>query len=487
MKKQVEAIISQKLHLNVVLIRIFKYSLQPLALYLKKCTIMKKNLLYLLLISVFIIAAGFVVMKYKKSEAKKETAVYQLLERRGAQAQTEEWTIIKRAAAKMTDAIETNPYDKKSLINLANLMVMEGRATGNYTYYDMAAMKYINNVLSIEPNNFEALTLKALVQLSQHHFADGLATAETARKINPYNAFVYGILVDGNVEMGHYDSAVSAADKMLSIRPDLRSYARASYLREINGDYPGAIEAMKMAVDAGAAGDESTEWSRVQLAHLYENIGDLKNAAIQYTFAYNERPGYPYPLAGLARMAIAEKDYSKAVAYYQQADSIVNNSTFKEELASAYKLAGRNEEAKILLDAAIKEMATNAKTAITDESIGHYSDKELAEVYTRTGDYERALEHALAEYNRRPENIDVNETLAWAYYNKGDVTKAIQYIQVANKTGSQSPTLLCRTGLIFLKAGDKVKAKKYLQDGLKNNPNIFAELKNISTEALKQL
>jgi tetratricopeptide (TPR) repeat protein len=448
---------------------------------------MKKNVLYLSLISLFIIAAGFVVMKYKKSEAKKETAVYQLLERRGAQAQTEEWVTIKKAAAKMTAAIEANPYDKKSLISLSNLMIMEGRATGNYTYYDVAAMKYINDVLTSEPNNFEALTLKALVQLSQHHFADGLATAETARKINPYNAFVYGILVDANVEMGHYDSAVAAADKMLSIRPDLRSYARASYLREINGDYPGAVEAMKMAVDAGAAGDESTEWSRVQLGHLYENMGDLKNATMQYTFAYNERPGYPYPLAGLARIAVAEKDYNKAVAYYQQADSIVNNTTFKEELASAYKLAGKNAEATALMDAAIKEMAKNAKAAITDETIGHYSDKELAEIYTRTGDYEKALEHALAEYNRRPLNIDVNETLAWAYYNNGDAAKAMQYIQVANKTGSQNPALLCHTGLIHLKAGDKPQAKKYLQNGLKNNPNILPQLKEESTAALQGL
>jgi tetratricopeptide (TPR) repeat protein len=448
---------------------------------------MKKNLLYLSLICLFILAAGFVVMKYKKNENKKQSAVYQLLERRGAQAQTEEWTAIKKAAVKMSAAIEANPYDKKSLINLSNLMIMEGRVTGNYTYYDMAAMKYINDVLTSEPNNFEALTLKALVQLSQHHFADGLATAETARKINPYNAFVYGILVDANVEMGHYDSAVAAADKMLSIRPDLRSYARASYLREINGDYPGAIEAMKMAVEAGAAGDESTEWSRVQLGHLYENTGDLKNAAMQYTFAYNERPGYPYPLAGLARIAIAEKDYKKAVAYYQQADSIVNNAAFKEELASAYKLAGKNAEAIVLMDAAIKEMAKNAKAAITDETIGHYSDKELAEVYTRTGDYEKALEHALAEYNRRPLNIDVNETLAWAYYNKGDISKAMQYIQAANKTNSQNPALLCHTGLICLKAGDKPQAKKYLQNGLKNNANILPGLKEESAAALKGL
>jgi len=208
---------------------------------------------------------------------------------------------------------------------------------------------------------------------------------------------------------------------------------------------------------------------------------------MQFTVAVNNRPGYPYPLAGLARIAIAAKAYDKAVAFYREADSSINNSAFKEGLAEAYKMAGRREEAKKIMDAAIAEMDKNAKAALTDETIGHYSDKELAEVYSRTGNYDKALEHALAEYNRRPDNIDVNETLAWAFSNKGNVNKAVQHIKVALKTNSQNPTLLCHAGLIFLKAGDKEQAKKYLQDGLKNDPNIFDDLKKETVEALKQL
>src|SRR6188472_100346 len=147
-------------------------------------------------------------------------------------------------------------------------------------------------MLDNEPGNFEALTLKSLLYMSQHHFAEGLHIAEKAQKINPYNALIYGMLVDGNVELGNYPAAVENSDKMDSIRPDLRSYARISYLREIYGDYPGAIEAMKLAVDAGAPGDESTEWSRVHLGQLYENTGDLENAAMNYNIALEERPGY---------------------------------------------------------------------------------------------------------------------------------------------------------------------------------------------------
>src|SRR5436190_19729411 len=102
---------------------------------------MKKNLLYLSLVSLFILAAGFVIMKHRKDETKKDAIVCQLLERRGSQAQSDEWLITKKAGEKLINTVKANPYDKKSLVSLANLMVMEGRATGNYAYYDVAAMK----------------------------------------------------------------------------------------------------------------------------------------------------------------------------------------------------------------------------------------------------------------------------------------------------------------------------------------------------------
>ena len=64
-------------------------------------------------------------------------------------------------------------------------MIMEARASGNYSYYDAAAMKYINDVLATDPNNFEGLCLKALVQLSQHHFSDGFDCLTFSAVANP--------------------------------------------------------------------------------------------------------------------------------------------------------------------------------------------------------------------------------------------------------------------------------------------------------------
>ena len=448
---------------------------------------MKKNYLYIALIILFISAVGFVVVKFKNDDSAKAANQYSLLERTGPLSKMPEWTNTKINAAKLFAAITKNPKDLKSQIALVNLFIMEARATGNYTYYDKAAMKYTNNILLADPNNFQALTLKSLLYLSQHHFADGLAVATKARSINPYNAFVYGILVDGNVEMGNYDSAVANAQTMMSIRPDLRSYARASYLREIFGDYPGAIEAMRMAVDAGVPGDEGTEWSRVQLGHLYENYGDLKNAEMHYTIAAQNRNNYAYALAGLARVALYKKDYPKAISYYMQADTLVNDFAIKEELVDVYQLTGQNDMAAKTSKIVIDEMNVNAAGAAADENIGHYADRELAYAYLKTNDFDKALDHALAEYNRRPKNIDANETLAWVYYKKGDYAKALPYIEEALKTKSKNPSLLCRAGLIYQKNGDKVKAKQSLEGAFKNNANIPEGLKITSEQTLKAI
>lgn len=441
---------------------------------------MKKSSIYGFTIFLFLLAAGGIFFKYKNDEIKKGNRMYPVLDRKGNASETDEFKAVLARSIALINATKTKPDDIKTNISLASLYVQEARASGNYMYYDQAAMKYVNAVLAKDPQNFEGLSLKALLMLSQHHFAEGLKIAEAAKTINPYNAFIYGLIVDGNVEMGNYTAAVENADKMVSVRPDIRSYSRISYLREIYGDYPGAIEAMKMAVSAGLPGDEGTEWCRVQLGRLYENTGDLKSAEMHYTIALQNRPAYAHAYGGLARIATASNDYQKAITYYLQADSLVNDYSIKEELSDVYKAAGEKEKSETLANSVIDGMNTAAAREKKDDSSGHYSDRELAHAYLKVNQYNKALEHALLEYNRRPENIDVNETLAWVYYAKGDYAKALPYAKTALKTNSQNPTLLCRMGLIYFKNGDKATAGKLLKAGLAANPNIAIALKKES-------
>ncbi|HVF97618.1 MAG TPA: hypothetical protein VM871_09865 [Flavisolibacter sp.] len=431
---------------------------------------MKKKFTYLALVILFFSATAFVVLRMKGKVQNKVTAFYPLKERKGQLASAPDWAVTKERGDKLIRIVRDKPEDTKSVLALATLYIQEGRASGDYTYYNEAALKYIDGVLAAEPKNFEALILKSVVELSAHHFAEGLQTAEKAKAINPYNAYVYGLITDGNVELGNYKAAVENLDKMVSIRPDLRSYSRISYLREIHGDIPGAIEAMKQAVEAGLPGDEGTEWARVQLAKLYEYAGDAKAAEMHYTVALQQRPGYAYAIAGLGNIAAANKDYQKASSLYNQADTSLQDLSFKEKLAETSLLAGDKEKADKILNTIIDAFTKAAKEGET--SINHHADKELAAVYLLKNDFKKSLEHAVAEYSRRPANIEVNEGVAWALYKAGNVQRALPYLDVALKTGSKNPTLLCRAGLIYAKAGNKEKAKELLAQGLKVNPLI---------------
>ena len=448
---------------------------------------MNKKFIYIILVVFFFSVTAFVVIRYNMKETSLKNASYPLIDRKGAPALSVEWQRTKTAAQQLIDQLHSNPKDSKSAIALATLYVQEGRVTGNYIYYDAAAMKYINNVLDNEPDNFQALTLKSLLYMSQHHFADGLAIAEKAQKLNPYNGLIYGLLVDGNVEMGNYGEAVKNSDSMVSIRPDIRSYARISYLREIYGDYPGAIEAMKLAVSAGGQGDEPTEWTRIQLARLYENTGDVKSAEMNYMIALDERPGYGYATAGLGHIAMGNKDYAKAISYYQTAAGVLNDYAIQEQLSQLYKLSGNKKSSDSLLYNVIDGMNRDGKKGEQDESIGHYADRELAYAYLLQNDNENALKHALLEYGRRPENIDVNQTVAWVYYKMKAYDKALPFIKVALKTNCKNPILLCNAGLIYAKTNQNSLAKTTLTEALKNNPNIDPELKTDSQNVLKTL
>ncbi|GAC1598739.1 MAG: hypothetical protein NVS3B25_24900 [Hymenobacter sp.] len=414
---------------------------------------------------------------------KPEFRVPELKERHGDLAAGGEWLNTKAAIQGLQAKLRTNSSDQKSRLLLAQAYMQEARVTGDHAYYDGAAMQLLEQVLQVEPENFEALCCKASLCLTQHHFAQGLGIAEQAQKLNPNSGFVYGLLTDANVELGHYEDAIKMADKMNQVRPDLPAYARVSYLREIYGDVPGAIQAMDFAVKAGLNGLEQTEWTRVNLGHLYEVSGDTARAHGYYLIALAARPGYAYALAGLGRIAAARKDYATAIKYYQQARITVKDYAFTDELTDLYRLNGQPEESKKMAAESIDMLASAAKEADSNEQMGHYADRELAYAYLKTNEPDKALEHAKIEYARRPDNIDVNETMAWVLYKRGQFAEAQKYMQVARRTGSKNPVLLCRAGLILSRLGKTAEGQALIEQSLKTapylNPEVEAEGKKL--------
>jgi tetratricopeptide (TPR) repeat protein len=440
---------------------------------------MRKNL-YIVLVVITLGLLGSIFLFSK--EPKQKVPAYK--DRQGSIAMAGEWLNAKKAIEGLVATIEQNPENNKARLNLAQAYIQEGRTTGDHGYYDKAAIELLDEVIKNEPANFEAICCKATVLLSQHHFSEGLQLANSALVINPSSAFIYGILCDANLELGNYEEAIKMADKMNSVRPDIRSYARISYLREIYGDVPGAISAIKLAVAAGYPGLEQSEWTRCVLAHLYESRGDLDSAEYEYNIALRNRPNYAFAIAGLGKIAKAKGNYKEAIQYFEKAKDMIIEFSFSDELSDLYRLDNQTEKANKNAEAVVELLGPNAGDE-SDTGHGHYADKELAYAYIKTNQLEKALTHAQTEYQRRPNNIDVCETLAWVHYKLNDFKKANEIINKALKTKCKNPILLCRAGLIKLKVNDSEQGRILIKQALEINPFLDIDLKNEALAYIK--
>jgi tetratricopeptide (TPR) repeat protein len=376
--------------------------------------------------------------------------------------------------------LEKNPNDWDSWLRMSEAFITEARVTGTHGYNYDQALRILDHVLAESKINKEvkgqALTLKATVLLSQHQFSEALVLGKEALKLDPYRAFNYGVLVDAYTELGYYDSAVVMCDKMVSTRPDLRSYSRVSYQREIHGDVPGAIEAMDLAVKAGAQGLEETSWCRVQLGGLYERSGNLEKASGQYTLALAERKNYPFAMAALGRVEGKRKNFPEAEKLLKAAIAITPDASFYEELARVYSTLGRTDEREEATRNAGKVLVGLTKGG---EGHTHQVGLEMARFQLEfMKDLDNALTNAEHELSHRASNNDVNTTLAAVQYAKGNIDAAAKSIAVAEHTGSKDPYLMCLNGLVQVKKGGTAQGKALITESLRIDPyqnHPFAE------------
>ena len=368
------------------------------------------------------------------------SSIPQLLDRSEKIQLGKEWGLVQNTYMNKKNAIAKNGEDHKSGLELAQLFIKEARVTGEHGHYYPAALKMVDGILESEEIHkdmrFLALLTKAGVQLSLHEFNDARATGEEAIKLNSHNAQIYGVLVDANVELGDYTTAISLADKMMTLKPDIRSYSRVAYLREIHGDVHGAKAALKMAVEAGYPGNEETAWAMLTLGELYSSYGDTDSAKKIYEQIVEMREDYPFAVAALAEIDMENGKMQKAEEGFNEAISIIPEVGFYTSLAAIYKKQDRQDEFERIME----EIFLMLEDDVVN---GHNMNLEYADIYLNLLDKpEEALTYLNEEYSKRPLNIDVNRMLAKVHLSMNKFEQTRTYATAASKTNSVHPELV---------------------------------------------
>ena len=172
--------------------------------------------------------------------------------------------------------------------------------------------------MKLQPTgNAEALVGLGTLAAARHHFTDALRWGRRATKAAPYDADVYGLLGDAQLELGRYGAAFGSFQRMIDIRPNLASYARVSYALELRGNVEGAIAAMRAAYDV-AAGPADVAWAAAHIGKLHFGAGRIEKATRWFRRARAADSGSMDAEAGLALIAWASGDLQAATAAYER-------------------------------------------------------------------------------------------------------------------------------------------------------------------------
>lgn len=374
---------------------------------------------------------------------------------------------------------ERVPRDPARWSALGLAYVQQARLTADPSWYAKAD-EALDRSMQIEPaENAEALTGQAALAAGQHNFADALRLSNASLALNDYSPTTYGVHVDALTEMGRYDEALTAAQRMLALRPGLDSYSRLSYAFELRGDIPRARLALE---EAGKSATTPADQAFVSfyLGELAFSQGDLAGAAGFYDEALRADPSYLSAQAGRGKVRAATGETDAALADYRAVVDRLPQPSYLVELGELLEATGNVAEAQEQYDVVRILQQAFAST-------GSDVDSELALFEADHGDPAAALRFAEQAYRDRPDTISVQDAYAWALHANGRSDEALPVARQALRLGTRNPTLLAHLGTIEAAAGDRAAARTHLSAALELNPAFNPLLAPRAEELLASL
>ena len=316
-----------------------------------------------------------------------------------------------------------------------------------------AAESAFRAAIRLDSANATAVRGLAALAGSRHRFGEMLPLARRALVLEPESAGVHGILGDALLELGRYQEAFAALDRLATLKPSASAYARISYARELRGDVDGALEAMELAIDSAANGEPSA-LMRTLTGNLLASDRRPAQASLRYREALAFVPGYAPALAGLGDLALAKGNREAAKLLYRRA---AEGSTAPEYAATYGDLLaalGRRAEASKAwaraeeLEARFARNGGDNRLETAEFDLNH--DRNLAD----------ALARARAGRAARP-SVEGDHVLAWALYKNDRCAEARAVSLRSFRLGTLDVDGLYHHSLIEACLGNEAAAANY--------------------------
>lgn len=356
------------------------------------------------------------------------------------------------------------PDDWKTWAELGMAYVQRARATGDQDDYPRA-QQALERSLRVRPrDNGIALTGLGALAAARHDFPTALRHGRAALAVDPFRAAALGVVADALTELGRYEEAFATVQRMMDLRPDTASYARASYTWELRGDVARATDAMRRALEA-APTEQDASFARLHLSQIAFDNGDLTAAADHVTEGLRIAPRDPFLLVARARVRAARGDAAGAITEYRAVLATVTEPAFIAELGDLLAATGDTRAAEQQYAVAREAWAAEARR-------GH--PPEAAPVLFAADRGDPAALAGARRFHADQPGIAADDAVAWALRAQGRPAEALRHADRALRLGTRSALTHYHRGMILADLGRDEDARAELATALRINPHFSA-------------
>ena len=365
--------------------------------------------------------------------------------------------------ARLERSARERPDDADVLVGLTAALLQSVRETGDVSAYDRAA-RAVDGALRRDSSNAAAYTERGILRLARHDFRGALSDGRRARELGPELVKPFGVIVDANVELGRYEDAERALQRMVNLKPNLDSYARVAYYRELRGDLDGASVALALAVSAGGEAPENAAFVQALRGNIELAQNRMQEARRTFDAALAKVPGYAPAELGIARLDIAAGRLGPAIARLRPVVARLPLQEYVVTLGEIELAAGRRDAGRRTLE------LVQAQQQLLS-SAGVNTDAELAIYEADHGDRRRAVTLARSAWANAP-SVRSADALGWALTRAGRAREGLRYARRALRLGSRDASYLFHAGMSARAAGRRADAEQFLRDALAANPGF---------------